>query len=412
MHRMSLACLIVVTILESLAVAEVQVNVRTSGTQANAAVAGDGSGGWVIVWSSYYTTPGRSNDILARRLDTAGRFPGDEFHVNVMTGGNQTEPAVAMGRRGQFAVVWQGPGPDQEDIFLRLFDPNGVPATDELLVNLNTSGRQLYPSVAVSESGTLVVVWESREPVADGDIVLVCAQLFDPNGSGLGGEIVVGTDLYDCRYPDVAMDQAGRFAVTWMRDRTSHPITARLFDCTGVPLADPFEVNTARISSITRPSIAMSSLGDFVIAWDGDANRASEDDVHARLFDLTGVPRGEPFLVNTIRMGAQQWPRVAVNDANEFVIVWEHDTAEPNALTEVFARRFGCDGVPAGDQFQLNTHTPDRQRYADVALADDGSFVATWESNGQDNSGYGVFAHLEPPSTRADPNDAPSSALQ
>ena len=60
----------------------------------------------------------------------------------------------------------------------------------------------------------------------------------------------------------------------------------------------------------------------------------------------------------------------------------------------------------------LNTHTPDKQRYADVAMTADGSFLATWESDGQDGSGYGIFAHAEPPvdpnEPLADPNESPA----
>ncbi len=404
MRSVFFTALMVVTVLGFAGTAEVQVNVRTSGAQANAAVAAGAGGNSVIVWSSYYTTSGRSNDIFARRLDSRGGFVGDEFRVNVAIPGNQTEPAVAMDPLGRFAVVWQGPGLDQEDIFLRLFRPNGSAVTEELLVNLGTAGRQLYPSVAAAGTGTLAVAWESRETTAAGERTVVLVQRFDPIGSGLGGPVVVDTDVYDCRYPEVAMDGAGRFAVTWMRDRTNHPIVARLFDAAGVPLTDPLEVNTASIASITRPSIAMNSLGHFVVAWDGDPQRASEDNIHARLYDPNGVPRGAPFVVNTIRAGAQQWPQASINDANEFIIVWEHDTGDANAATEIAARYFDRNGAPVGEQFQLNTYTPDPQRYPDVAMTSDGFFLAAWESDGQDGSGYGIFGGLEPSPLPADPN--------
>ncbi len=57
-----------------------------------------------------------------------------------------------------------------------------------------------------------------------------------------------------------------------------------------------------------------------------------------------------------------------------------------------------------GDQFQVNTYTLDEQRYPAVAMANDGSCLAAWESNGQDGSGYGIFAVLEPSLRPADPN--------
>lgn len=403
MNQSVLASLILGVTVASTAAAEVQVNVRASGAQANAAVAVDGSGGSVVVWSSYFTTAGRSNDILARRLDPNGMFIGDEFQVNGTSEGNQTEPAVAMDRAGNLAVVWQGAGLDNEDVFLRLFDPNGRAVTDDLLVNLDTPGRQLYPNVARSDRGTLVVAWESRTVAEEGDGFVICAQLFDSGGAALGGEIIVDDPSHDCRYPDVAMDGTGGFVVAWLRETGTDAIMARRFDPNGVPVAEPFQVSTAAISSITRPSIAMNSFGRFALAWDGDPNRASEDDIHVRLYEPNTAPVDEPFLVNTIRLGAQQWPRVAINDANEFVVVWEHDTGDPDVAAEVFARRFGSDGGPIGEPFQLNTQVLDKQRRPDVALADGGSLIATWESNGQDGSGYGIFAHVEPKeSTRLD----------
>jgi hypothetical protein len=379
---------------------DVQVNLRTAGAQAHPAIAMDAAGHAVIVWSSYFTTPGRSNDILARRLDANGVLAGEEFAVNAGSEGNQTEPAVAVNRQGECVIVWQGPGLEEEDIFLRRFDGGGAAVTGDLLVNLNTPGRQLHPNVALSDAGTAVVVWESRITGADGDGIRACAQLLDPRGSGLGEEMILDDPLYDCRYPDVAMDPAGSFVVTWLRETGPDTIMARRFDANGLPVADPFEVSTARITSLTRPAVALNARGYFVIVWDGDPNRAGDDDIHARLYGPDGTPRGPSFLVNTTRAGAQQWPQVALGDANEFVIVWQHDTQDPNVATELYGRRFDADGQPAGDEFPLNTCVSDKQRYPDVAVAN-GLFVAVWESNGQDGSGNGIFAHVEPPSPHA-----------
>jgi hypothetical protein len=404
MRNSRLLCVALACALSAVLNAEVQVNMRTSGSQANPAVAMDPAGGSIIVWSSYFSTPGRSNDIFARRLDPLGGFAGDEFQVNMGNEGNQTEPAVVTDGRGNFAVAWEGPGLEEEDIFLRLFDPNGRAVSDELLINSGTAGRQLYPSVAATDAGRLIVAWESREIIEDVNRTSIHARVFEPNGAPLGDDILANASLYDCRYPDVAADASGRFVVVWVQERSTNTIMARLFDPNDVPAGEPFEVSTAVISSITRPAVAMTSLGRFVIVWDGDPNRASEDDIHARLYDPNAQPLGEPFVVNTLRDGAQQWPQVAINDANEFVVVWEHDTGDPNAATDVFARRFNAAGQPVGEQFQINSYTQDRQRYPAVAMADGGSFVAAWESNGQDGAGYGIFAHREGPALPADPN--------
>ena len=98
MRSKCLLRVVFVCALPAVLAAEVRVNVRTSGSQANPAVATDAAGGSIVVWSSYFSSPGRSNDVLARRFDALGGFAGDEFQVNVLSEGNQTEPAVATGR--------------------------------------------------------------------------------------------------------------------------------------------------------------------------------------------------------------------------------------------------------------------------------------------------------------------------
>ena len=131
---------------------EFQVNVRTAGNQCNVAVAAEADGRFVLVWSSYYSSSGRSNDIVARRFDSDGNPAGDEFQVNATSPGNQTEPAAAADENGLLFVAWQGPGIDgDEDVYARVLDANGVFLTEELPVNTEKAGRQVCPSVAAGQ---------------------------------------------------------------------------------------------------------------------------------------------------------------------------------------------------------------------------------------------------------------------
>lgn len=383
---------------------EFQVNVRTSSSQANPSVAVAPDGGAVIVWSSYFTTSGRSNDILARRLDPNGACAGDEFQINVGQAGNQTEPDVAIHGAGNIVIAWQGPGLDEEDIFVRVLDGDGQPVTEELLVNSASAGRQIYPTVACSDAGSLVVAWESRTTDPGLAACSIHAQLLDANALPAGPELWIDQGAYDARYPDVAMDAAGNFAVTWMQDRTSKSIFARLFDPNGAPMTGPFEVGTVGFTSITRPSLAMNAAGDFVIAWDGDPNRASDDNIHARCYEPNGAPRGDPFTVSSSSQGAQQWPRVAINNGGDFVIAWQREADDVNTATDILARSFDGDALPMGAELQLNAYTFGKQQYPGVALREDGSFVATWEGEGPNGSGYDIFACITPGPLSADLN--------
>lgn len=47
--------------------------------------------------------------------------------------------------------------------------------------------------------------------------------------------------------------------------------------------------------------------------------------------------------------------------------------------------------IPIGPEFQINTDTTDRQYQSSVTALNDGGFVVTWSSDGQDGDSYGIF---------------------
>lgn len=397
MSERNCALLLLCCVAGALGAGEFSVNVRTTSNQCNPAVATSADGGFVVVWSSYYGSSGRSNDIIARWFDPAGEPRTDEFRVNAARDGNQTRPAVGTHVDGHALVVWEGPGADeQEDIFARVLDANGVALTEEIGINTATQGRQMNPNVSSGRSGTFLVVWESAEPEGDGQRTAINGRWLAGDGTPQGPEFAIDSGQWDCRYPDAATDAAGNGVVLWLRDRSTKAIVLRTFDPNGIATSEPVEVNTDGISSLTCPAIAMSPTGDFVVTWDGDPDRASEDQIHARLFDPNAVPKTEPFLVSATDLRPAQWPKVAVNDANAFVIVWQYDSDDPNLASEVYARRFDETGTPMEPPFVLSDTGLAKQRYPDVAMTPNGAVVAVWESNQQPGSDYDVYARAEP----------------
>jgi hypothetical protein len=391
MRGILLSYLFIALILAPVCFAEFQINTRTSRDQANAAIAMDPVGNFVIVWSSY-NQDGNSNGIFGQHFDPNCTPIGDEFQINTTTIGNQTESSVEINATGNFVVAWQGPGIDEEDIFIRRFDPNCQPLGDELLVNTYTQGKQQCPKVAMSRDGAFAVVWESEKP--EEDTTVVSCQLFDANGLAVGEEFEVNL-LDDCRYPDVAMDPNGNFAVVWMEDgSSSNLIMVRLYNADGTARTKPLDASTIEFNTITRPAIVMDANGYFVVAWDGDPDHASLDDIHARLFDPNGTALDEQFTVNTTLAGTQQYPQIAMNKMGEFVIVWEGEIESSTTERDIFAQRFDSLGQPIGDEFQINTYVEGDQKNLDVALSDNGVFVTVWQSNGQDGSGWGIFGEI------------------
>ncbi len=94
--------------------------------------------------------------------------------------------------------------------------------------------------------------------------------------------------------------------------------------------------------------------------------------------------------VNIYSKGDQQRPTVASNRAGKAVIVWESMGQDGNHLG-LFARRVE-NGVPVGDEFQVNTYTDSRQSFPTAAMDAAGNFVVAWRSSLQGSPGGTIYA--------------------
>ena len=121
---------------------------------------------------------------------------------------------------------------------------------------------------------------------------------------------------------------------------------------------------------------AVAANGDFLLAWTVSPPEGPSR-VRFRLFRADGTPRTAELGVGTPPWG-QFGPRVAMRGDGRFVVVWTEQV--PNHF-RVLARRFGASGAPLGPPFRLTPNLQGNQRDPDVAMAANGSFVATWSSD-------------------------------
>src|SRR5688572_33056997 len=115
------------------------------------------------------------------------------------------------------------------------------------------------------------------------------------------------------------------------------------------------------------------------------ANRVFDVNVIERLERrslLSIQPVGAEFQVNSFTTGPQHNTAVAMDPDGNFVVVWGAAEGAGDNYG-IFARRFNAAGVAQGDEFRVNTHTPDFQNLPSIAMDADGDFVVAWNSYGQ-----------------------------
>ena len=60
----------------------------------------------------------------------------------------------------------------------------------------------------------------------------------------------------------------------------------------------------------------------------------------------------------------------------------------------IFLQRFNSDGSKLGSEIQVNTYIKNDQENSALTSLNNGDFVVTWQSNGQDESSWGIYGQL------------------
>jgi hypothetical protein len=79
-----------------------------------------------------------------------------------------------------------------------------------------------------------------------------------------------------------------------------------------------------------------------------------------------------------------------MDSQGNYVVTWASNGQDGSGWG-VYARCYNASGVAQGNAFRVSTTTAGDQMYSTVAMDAAGDFVITWSSNGQDGSGWGVY---------------------
>ncbi len=308
---------------------------------------------------------------------------GDEFRANTYTPGPQVTPSVAADSNGNHVIVWESHGQDGSfsGIHGQRFANDGSPVGGEFQVNTYTTHNQLYPSAAMDADGDFVVVWDSTGQ--DGSWEGIFARLFSSDGAPQGPDFQVNSyTTYSQTRPSVAREADGDFVVVW--DTKYRVIFGKRFANDGSPIGSEFQVNANTGYLNQRSSVALADTGEFIVVWDSLGQDGSSYGVFARRFGNDGSPLGEEFQVNFFTENAQKEPKIATGPDGELMFVW---SSYNGSAWDVHARRFAGDGTPQGGDFQVNSYTTFDQFRPAIASDGNGNFVVAWN----DRRTYGSY---------------------
>lgn len=259
-----------------------------------------------------------------------------------------------------------------------------------------TESQQIYdnpiaalePSIAALNDGRSAIVWTAARSAA------ILMQIMDENGQPEGSVIRVTDAGESANRPAVALLDNGHFVVTYTNfDTSKAKILARSFDLDGTPVGGASTVfaNVNHLSyspeSIARPDGGyLTVFTNFGL--DGDAFS-----LHMRMIDGNGHHDGPAIRVNQTTESVQSGGEAAFLEDGSFVVTW-HSREVDGSFYAIMMRRYDADGTPLTNEIRVNQYSYLSQYGPDIAVLSDGRFVITWDSDGQDGSGEGVFGRI------------------
>lgn len=367
---------------------EFQVNITsTSGAQRVESVAATPNGGFVAV---YATT---NEQIKAQRFDSSGAPLGSELSVAALNSNHWNRDAsVTVLTNGVMIVTWMKhdfvPGPNNgSHIFAKAFNAaTGAALSGEFRIDSSgaTGAVQSTPSVTALASGGWVATWVNAVGF-DTDIV---GQVFAANGTKVGGEFTVNSNLLGHQTtPSITALTGGGFAIAWTDGLFVHPsnnsldsgttpdtfVKVQLFTDAGVKVGGEIVVNSANDGHQGLPTIDDLPNGGFVVSWsDRSLSRGDQDGyaVMARVFDSSGAPVGNQFLVNDVTAGNQEAPAVTGLASGRFVVAWHGAGFDSDVRAQLFAPSAAGPGDIALSQASVRETSTGN--YAVASLSDNG----------------------------------------
>jgi len=309
---------------------------------------------------------------------------GPDFLVNDDTSGgpiNEYWPAVAVSPSGSFVIVWQDHRYGQ-DIYARRFSSTGLALDTSFKVNDDSiSISHISPDIAMDSLGNFVVVWSDGH-TGQWDIY---AQRFDSSGTPLGNNFRVNDDSgAEVQYwSTIAMNRSGLFVVMWEDNRNWSPVGKwdmylQRFDADGTPLGQNIKVNedTGYADYESKPAVAINQSGALVAVWEDDRYGwgSGDGDIFAQRYDSSGLPVGPNFKVNDdiVSSGHYSPPEAGMDSIGNFVISWDDDRGG------IFAQRYDYNGIPLDSNFRVQDHSAYPFSFHGLALYPSGGFVITF----------------------------------
>ncbi len=400
---------------------EFQISTYTTSSQFRQSIASDGTR-YFTVWQSD-GQDGSGEGIYGQILDNDGTDIGSEFRINKYTANDQSHPSVSS-TGTTYLVAWESreQDGDKEGIYGRIYDINNLTSSDEFQISTYTTNAQFETSTA-SDGTNYLAVWTSDGQ--DGNGFGVYGQLLNQDATKNGTEFQISTYTTNDQRKPVIASNGTSYLVVWQsdgQDGDNDGVYAQLLDHRRNKIGSEFQVNSYTLLDQWEPSVT-SLGGDYLIIWRSEGQNGDQGEIFAKkltysdpvitahplsktayegsdaVFSITASTHNGSihyqWYKNTIPIGTDSNTLELTNissldnDTDIYCVVSDPIASRTSQTTKLIV----LPSYSTGQEMLVNTYTALTQAYP--ATSSNGTdFIITWQSEGQDNDGYGIYAQI------------------
>jgi hypothetical protein len=144
-------------------------------------------------------------------------------------------------------------------------------------------------------------------------------------------------------------------------------------------VADEFQVNSTTANDQSGSSTAALNDGGFVVTWTSEGQDGSGNGIYGQRYDSAGVAVGSEFQVNSTTANDQSNSSTTAFNDGGFVVTWE-SYGQDGSGNGIYGQRYDSEGIVVGSEFQVNSTTDGSQSNSSPTALSDGGYVAIWNS--------------------------------
>ncbi|CAN7188616.1 calcium-binding protein [Rhizobium sp. LjRoot254] len=152
---------------------------------------------------------------------------------------------------------------------------------------------------------------------------------------------------------------------------------------------DETRVNTFTTGIQAHSSVIGLADGGWLVAWQSNGQDGDDGGIYQQRYDADGVVAGAEIHVSTHTTGAQEDANVTALADGGWVVTWASD-GQDSDLSGIYQQRYDADGIASGVETLVNTYTTGYQWEPSTTALSDGGWVVTWSSDEVDGDRVGI----------------------